>query len=57
MLSFHHKKRIVEVIAEAINKEVGRKKLVVELSDKLKRFNHYVDALDRDCCNLFAKAD
>jgi len=47
----------VEVIAEAINKEVGRKKLVVELSDKLKRFNHYVDALDRDCCNLFAKAD
>ena len=57
LLSFHHKKRIVEEIQDSINKEIERKKLVVDLSNKLNRFNHYVDKLDQECLNIFEKGD
>ena len=57
LVSFHHKKQIMEKVANAIAAEVVRKRQVVAMGRQVNAVQSIVDRLDRDCCNLFGDQD
>lgn len=57
LVSFHHKKKTLQRIQNAINAEIYRRKTVHRMNKQIQRFGDQIDTMNEDCCSFFHNMD